>query len=226
MKKILFAFLSVALLAISCKSNDEEVLIIPRDTPSEWMEIGCVNWADQYPRHPDVKFRLWHDGEFFYIEFVVKEPTTRAEQDVQGGFVHLDSCLECYIHPDPENNPYYYSYEWNATGHMFLAWRRSRDELEKAPLDVINSVKTYPSLGTEPFSETALPEPWTLKVAIPVSSMYHTELDSWSGFECNMNFHKCTQGIEDKDFVSWAPIDTPEPTFNKPVFFRPAKFAE
>lgn len=219
----IFAFMW-AVGAFIVSRGEKPYLTVPKGHPSEWMECGCVNWADKFPAHPDVKFRVWHDSEYFNIEYQVCEDSTRAEQTVPGGFVHMDSCMECYIHPDPENSPYYYSIETNAAGQLNFARRTCRDDAEQAPLEVIYSVITEPSLGKEPFGMVALGHPWTLKVSIPASALFHDNLKTWDGFKCNMNVNKCTQGRQNKDFLTWAPVDTPEPTFQKTSCFRSVIF--
>ncbi|MBR1705701.1 MAG: hypothetical protein IJ721_02800 [Bacteroidales bacterium] len=224
MRKACLAPLLAGLSVAACAPKARPDLVVPKGTPSGWMEIGCVNWAEEFPAHPDVHFRVWHDGDFFYIEYKVREELTKAEQDVPGGFVHLDSCVECFLHPDPENSPWYYSLEWNAAGHMFLARRTGRDNPEVAPLAVIESVRTEPSLGHEPFGPVALDGPWTLKVAIPASALFKDGLRTWDGFTCRMNFYKCTQGVENKDFLSWSPVHTPKPSFHNPETFRSVEF--
>ena len=224
LKNLLFSLLAAPLFLFGCAEKAD--LIVPRDTPSEWMEIGCVNWPELYPYKPAVRFRMWHDGDHFYIEFQVEEELTKAEQNVPGGYVHKDSCLECYIHPDPEHNPWYYSFEWNAAGHLNLARRTCRDDAEQAPLDVNFSVTEEASLGSEPFGTIAVGGPWTLKVSIPPSALWHDNVKSWSNFKCHMNLYKCAQGMEKQMYLSWAPIRSEKVTFQKTEFFRPVRFAK
>ena len=196
---------------------------IPFSTPSPWQHIDNVNWAADFPYAPMTAFRGWHDGDNFYIEFKVEEETTKAEQNVPGDPVYMDSCVECFIQPDP-GDPHYYNLEWNAAGHMEMGWRTGRDDAVKAPLSVLESIKTFPSLGSEPFGEKAIPGPWTLKVAIPASALFKSGLKSWSGLECRMNFYKCGDGLKKMHFLSWSPVRTSAPNHHTPQFFAPVIF--
>lgn len=227
-KTLISSLLALASLSGSTPRESRPVTLIPKGTPSEWMECGCVNWADEFPYKPDVRFRMWHDGDFFYIEFEVNEEITKAEQNSPGDFVHKDSAVECFLQPDPENSPYYYSMEWNAAGHLFLAWRKGREDPEVAPLEVIESVQAWPSLGSEPFGETALGHPWTLKVAIPPTALFRNDITSWDGFHGRMNVYKCAQGLpkEKQAFLSWQPVHTPKPSFHNPETFQDVQFEQ
>lgn len=208
----------------SCTSKPD--FIVPRGEPSEWTPCACCNWADQYPYTPDVKFRMWHDSRYFYIEYMVDEELTKAEQTVRGGYVHMDSAVECFLQPNPEADPYYYSIECNAAGYLYLACRTGREDAIDAPLDVNLSVKTEPSCGSEPFSTVALGHPWTLKVCIPTTALFRHHIESWDGFRCRMNIFKCNQGMEKKAFLSWSPVHTPKPSFHNPETFLDVEFEE
>jgi len=199
-------------------------MIIPKNIPSEWMAYECLNWPESYPYKPEVSFRVWHDSAFFHIEFKVREQTTKAEQSVPGGPVYEDSCVECFIQPRPETDPRYYNFEWNAAGHLAMACRTGRNDPEDAPLDVIASVKTEPSLGSEPFGEKSVDGPWTLHVAIPVSALFNSGIEKWDGLKCRMNFYKCGDGLKTMHFLTWAPIDTTSPDYHRPEFFRDVQF--
>lgn len=198
------------------------MLIIPENKPSGWIHCSCCNWPEDFPYKPDVQFRVWHDREHFNIIFRVSEETTKAEQDSVGAPVHRDSCVECFI--QPEDGEKYYNFEWNAAGHLAMAWRSGREDAESAPADVIESVSAVPSLGSTPFGEKSVGKPWTLEVAIPVSALFRSSLSSWKGLRCRINFFKCGDGLKKQAFLSWAPIDTPTPDFHRPEFFREAVF--
>lgn len=197
-------------------------LTIPFKTPSEWHPIECLNWPGQFPYKPELKFRVWHDGKYFFIEYFVEEETSKAEQTVLGGPVYEDSCVECFIKPG--DGPHYYNFEWNAAGKLAMARRTGRDDPEDAPEEVLRSVVVEPSLGTEPFGETALGKPWSLKVAIPCSALFGDRVDRWCGRKMKMNFYKCGDGLKTMHFVSWAPVGTPKPDYHRPEYFAEVEF--
>lgn len=197
-------------------------LTVPYLTPSEWQEIGSLNWPAAFPYKPEVKFRVWHDAEYFHIEYSVLEETTKAEQTVLGGPVYEDSCVECFI--QPEGGAHYYNFEWNAAGKLAMARRTGRNDPEDAPLSALESVKVEPSLGTEPFGEREIGGPWTLKVAIPCTALFGGEVDSWKGKKMKINFFKCGDGLRTMHFVTWAPVMTERPDYHRPEYFGEVEF--
>ena len=140
------------------------MLHIPKNVPSPWYRLGCLNWEGDYPYAPDVQFRLWHDGEHLYIEYQVSERTVRALQDQPGQAVFKDSCVEFFIMPAPLTDRHYYNFEWNAGGVLYLACRTSRQDPEPAPPQVLASVRAESSLGPAPFPERPFEGTWTMKV--------------------------------------------------------------
>ena len=44
-------------------------------------------------------------------------------------------------------------------------------------------------------------------------------LERFDGLQARGNFYKCGDGLPVPHFVSWAPIDTPNPDFHRPEFF-------
>ena len=228
MKKtnIVSVVISAVMMAVLSACAKKADFVVPSGEPSAWAPCACCNWADQFPYTPDVKFRMWHDSEYFYIEYMVDEELTKAEQTVRGGFVHMDSCVECFLQPDPENDPYYYSIECNAAGYLYLACRTGREDAIDAPLDVNLSVKTESSCGSEPFGTVALGHPWTLKLSIPTTALFRHKIDTWDGFKCRMNVYKCNQGMERQAFLSWAPVHTPKPSFHNPETFYNVEFSK
>lgn len=197
-------------------------LTVPYLKPSQWHEIGCLNWPSAFPYKPDVRFRVWHDGEFFHIEYRVMEETTKAEQEVLGDPVYKDSCVECFI--QPSDAPYYYNFEWNAAGKLAMARRTGRNDPQDAPEEVLRSVRVEPSLGLEPFPEKELDGPWTLAAAIPCTALFGGEIDSWAGRKMKMNFFKCGDGLRTVHFITWAPVSTPRPDYHRPEFFAEVEF--
>jgi hypothetical protein len=43
--------------------------------------------------------------------------------------------------------------------------------------------------------------------------------ESLSGKKIKANFYKCGDKTEEPHYLSWSPIDTPEPDFHVPSFF-------
>lgn len=197
-------------------------MLVRKGTPSDWISLENVNWKENFPYKPQVKFRVWHDGESFHIEYKVKEQGTRALQTVLGGPVYEDSCVECFIQPDP-SDPHYYNFEFNPIGMMAMACRTGRNDPEDAPQDVLESVSIETTAGRVAFDEKYVEE-WGLKITIPASALFRSGVEDFSGRSMKMNFFKCGDGLKVPHFVTWAPIDTPKPDYHRPEFFQSVDF--
>ena len=125
--------------------------------------------------------------------------------------VHQDSCVEFFVCPDGKLP--YYNFEFNCIGTIHAARHKG------TPLsdEELSQVKRYPSCGTRPFEELEGMFTWNLLVAIPLSLIglkYEGKPLAMKG-----NFYKCADLTTTPHFLSWAPIDTPEPDFHRPEFF-------
>ena len=196
--------------------------IIPFKKESAVQQIACCNWPDKFPYVPGVTFTVWHDSQYFHIKYNVDEKTVRAEQNILGGEVYMDSCVECFISPG-ENNPYYYNFEFNAAGKVAMARRTGRSDPQSAPIEVLESIKVYPSLGTEPFAERP-GKPWSLEVCIPASALWLDGVQKWDSMKMRMNFYKCGDGLSEPHYITWQPIKTENPDYHRPEFFVPVEF--
>ena len=198
-------------------------MLVRKGTPSDWISLENVNWKENFPYKPQVKFRVWHDGESFHIEYKVKEQGTRAMQTVLGGPVYEDSCVECFISPEAGDG-LYYNFEWNCIGCLDLACRSGRFDPIPAPKEVLDSVKAVSSLGTKTFKETGGGVEWTLRVDIPASALFHHPVESWSGKKFKINMYKCGDGLSKIHYLTWAPVLTEHPDYHRPEYFREVSF--
>ena len=205
------------------------MLKIPFGRLSEPQRLSCLNWAGEFPYMPSVQFRIGYEDNGIHLEYTVDEQSVRALQDVPGGFVYKDSCVEFFFRPSADD-PHYYNFEWNAIGTMYLAWRTGRQDPLNAPEEVLGLVKAKSSLGRKPFAEKPAEGPWTLKLFIPVEAFWKGGLPlkdgkpSLHGLQARANFFKCGDGLKVPHFVTWAPISTPKPDYHRPEFFDVVEF--
>lgn len=199
-------------------------MIIPNDRNRQLQqEISCCNWPDAYPYQPKVAFSAWHDDEYLYLTYKVEEKYTKAEESTFGKEVYMDSCVECFIQPDPED-PHYYNFEWNAIGLLAMGCRTGRSDAEPAPVEVLKQVVVVPSLGSQPFAERIGDNRWTLEVRIPVTALFHHDIDKWTGKDMKINLYKCGDGLTEPHYLTYAPISTENPDYHRPEFFVPVHF--
>lgn len=186
----------------------------------EWQKIDVVNW-EAYPYVPDVKFRVAHTGDRLLIHYRVTEASVRAVAEHDDGRVWEDACCEFFVQPAEEGN--YYNFECNCSGKLLLHGGAKGDR-PSAPEQVLKQVQRWASLGTEPFEERIGECHWELALIIPVSTFFRHNIKDFSGKVMRANFYKCGDLLQTPHFLSWSPIQLPEPQFHCPEFFGKIEF--
>jgi hypothetical protein len=182
--------------------------------------VDKVNWPGAFPDRPDVKFRIAHSGDEIYIKFYVTEQTMRAVYDADGGRPWEESCVEFFLSPGEAGDPVYYNLEMSCAGFGILHARNTLTN-EGGAMPGLSGVRRLTSLPREPFGirEGDGPYSWTLTLAIPVEAYSMSHVPPLSGRTLRGNFYKCGDLLPRPHFLSWSPIDTPEPSFHQPGFF-------
>lgn len=194
-------------------SHDE--IIKTLDEQGTRQTIECLNWKDQFPYRPLTAISAAHSGNYIYIDFIVRCNYLRAVNYENNSSVHQDSCVEFFVCPDGRLP--YYNFEFNCIGTIHAARRTDRHNGTPLSDEELLQVKRYPSCGTRPFEELEGMFTWNLLVAIPLSLIglkYEGKSLAMKG-----NFYKCADLTTTPHFLSWAPIDTPQPDFHRPEFF-------
>ena len=182
----------------------------------EFNPIACVNWKE-YPYQPDVKFRAAHTGDAILLHYQVTEASVRAVATADDGRVWEDACVEFFL--SPESNDFYYNFECNCAAKLLLHGGPAGGERPGATEDVLKSVKRWASLGTEPFEERVGECSWEVALVIPASAIFRHEIADLNGKAMRANFYKCGDLLQTPHFLSWSPIDLPQPKFHCPEFF-------
>lgn len=177
--------------------------------------IDVVNWAD-FPYCPDVKFRVAHTGEAILVNYRVTEASVRAVAPADQGRVWEDSCCEFFVRAEDEDE--YYNFECNCVGTLLVNFGKKGDR-HHAPESVLANVKRWSSLGREPFEERIGECSWELSLVIPATSLFNHDIKDLSGITLRGNFYKCGDLLQTPHFLSWSPIDLPQPCFHCPEFF-------
>lgn len=192
---------------------DEIINLLDSNAPRR--NIESVNWADKYPYHPLTTFAVAHSKEKIYIDFFVRCNFLRAENYLNQSPVSEDSCVEFFVEPDGKLP--YWNFEFNCIGTVNASVRSVRKEPIRLTEEQIATIERYPSCGTRPFRELEGLFTWNLLVAIPLSLIgikYEGKPIAMRG-----NFYKCASAASQPHFLSWNPIDSPEPDFHRPEDF-------
>ena len=187
----------------------------------EFNPIETVNWKE-YPYQPSVKFRAAHIGHAVLLHYQVAEASVRAVATADDGRVWEDACVEFFL--SPESNDFYYNFECNCAGKLLLHGGAAGTERPGASEEVLKSVKRWASLGTEPFEERVCECTWEVALVIPTSAIFRHSIESLDGKTMRANFYKCGDLLQTPHFLSWSPIDLPQPKFHCPEFFGEIKF--
>ena len=189
----------------------------------EYHKIENVDWPDVAPYLPSVEFAIAHNSTSILIHYRVDEATVRAVAAEDHGHVWEDSCVEFFCVPDSTTHRYY-NIECNAAGTLHIAGGAERKGRTYAPAEVMDAVDRWASLGRVPFEEHPSEGVWEVALVIPVSTFFLENVTTLDGVTMSANLYKCGDALEHPHFVSWAPIDIPNPDFHRPDFFRPVHF--
>ena len=169
-----------------------------------------------HPYKPAVSVTPAHTGELLLLKYMVLEKEIRAAHTQINDAVYEDSCVECFISFGGENA--YYNFEFNCTGTMLAGFgngKQHRNLLPEALLQqVITSthiVKNNAAYGDHIY--------WELTAAIPIQVFCHHHLKTWHGLQGRINFYKCGDLLQQPHFISWHPLQWPEPNFHLPDQF-------
>lgn len=176
--------------------------------------IAEVNWK-KYPYLPIVAFDIARGKNDLYIHYFVKGNSLRATVAYDGGPVHLDSCVEFFM--QKPGDKHYMNFEFNCRGICDAALRKSKTYKTALSYDEYARIRRYASVKGGPFEEKTGNFSWELIVVIPFEVM---GLDPDNLPEkIYGNFYKCADETAYQHYVSWSPIDLPEPNFHCPEFF-------
>ncbi len=180
-------------------------------------KIDHISWKD-FPSQPKVSFRIAYAKDTIFLKFYVEENRVSAKRTQINSEIHKDSCVEFFFALGDDEN--YYNLEINAIGTVHLAYGEGRNNRTFIPSHIISrGIKTYSTLGSEPFKSTEDSCSWEMVVCISSSVFcYHPSI-LLEGLDARGNFYKCFDESENKHYLSWNPVETKKPDFHKPGFF-------
>lgn len=179
--------------------------------------VSNANWASDYPYKPQVAFRMAYGDEGLYLHYRVAEDSVRAVAPNDNGHVWEDSCCEFFS--QPADDGMYYNMECNCAGTLLVGCGKEREGRTPAPLEILNGVDRWSSLGRQPFEERTGACRWQLALIIPMRTFFRHEIGSLSGRAIRANFYKCGDALSKPHFLSWSPIEIEKPDFHRPDFF-------
>ena len=191
--------------------RDDEIRLVMRDR-LESNPIDCVNWSE-FPYAPRVSFRIAHSDDALAILFEVEEEHVRAVSLESNGPVWEDSCVEFFVKSPAGEG--YFNFEVNCIGTMLAAKRLSRTEATLFNAEQMGKIRCFGSLAKAPIDSRGAGQKWWMVEVIPFSLLGLKSAPK--SLRCN--FYKCGDKCDRPHFLSWSPIDKPEPNFHCPEFF-------
>ena len=183
--------------------------------------ITFQNWVKAEGVH--ASFDIMHDGSYIYLIYYVKENQVRAINKGYHSPVWEDSCVEFFFSVKGEEDRYY-NFEFNAIGTMLAAYGKDRHNRTPLPDSLLDQIEIIPSLGSKPVGMINKPTHWNLKIRIPIGTFAFTTLEDLSGLDGYANFYKCGDKLDKPHYLSWNPVQTEEPDFHTPRYFRHISF--
>ena len=175
--------------------------------------VDCVNWPDEFPYKPQVKFRMACSDKSIAVLFEVEESHVKAAALENNGPVWEDSCVEFFIMT--ADGKHYINFEMNCIGTILAARRSGRHDAVHFDEGKLGEVRHFTSL---PHKLTDLREEgqswWAVEV-IPFEVLGYESKPS----SLRANLYKCGDKCDKVHFLSWSPIGLPSPDFHCPDFF-------
>lgn len=179
--------------------------------------IKMANWPCDYPYIPEVAFRIAWCEEGVALHYKVNEQSVRALYADDNGNVWTDSCVEFFVRNADSN--VYYNMEFNCIGTVLVGVGDGRHGRRRLPLEKLEQIDRWASLGRTPFEEHCEPTLWEVAIVIPASVFEQHPISLEAGASIYANFYKCGDELTVPHFLSWNPIEVPSPDFHRPDFF-------
>lgn len=183
--------------------------------------IDTVNW-NNFPYAPEVSARMVTTRKGLLIHYHVTEQTVAAIAEIDNGNVWEDSCVEFFC--IPADDGIYYNMECNCAGTLLVGAGKNREGRLRAPLEILEQVERWSSLGRDPFKEKEGPFTWDVVLCVPYSTFFLHQVATLEGKTVSGNFYKCGDKLQQPHFLSWNPIRLPKPNFHCPDFFGTLHF--
>jgi hypothetical protein len=190
--------------------------------------LSLNNFMGDKPSHfPETKVKVRYDKDNIYIIFSVKDRYVKAVAKETHGRVWEDSCVEFFFTPGPDIERGYFNFEANCKGvFLFNFYLNNRETIGNVSADDCKKITISHSLKKNVEQESTEPENWTLEYSIPISilSKYMKVDAPKPGISWRANFYKCANKSSHPHWLTWSPIDYPEPIFHQPEFFGKLNF--
>lgn len=179
------------------------------------LPIDNMYWCD--PVDIVSQAQLCYDEEAIYVRLSTKEANIRAEVTDPLGSPCLDSCLEFFFSPVPEDDRYI-NIELNPLCSMYLGIGHSTGDL----------IRMIPD-GHDVFGPVVerTEEGWNITYKVPVAflNLFFKDFAPAPGKFMKANFYKCGNYCVVPHYFTWNALSGKEGGFHRPCDFGTLEFA-
>ena len=181
------------------------------------------------PEHfPPTYAKLLYNDQALHVYFQVEDRYIRAVAENYHDPVCRDSCAEFFFMPGEDLTQGYFNVEINCTGVLLMYHQTGMDQ-NRIEIDIADcaTLKIWSSLPDGKIDpELPGPATWEIKYALPYDMLrkYAPLTQPKPGAIWRGNFYKCADDTSHPHWISWAPIDHPNPNFHLPEFFGTIRF--
>jgi len=183
------------------------------------LTVEHLNWPEEWSVLPKTEAEITRSDTHLIVHYTVREDYIRAVATEDQQAVWEDSCVELFCQVPGEDT--YMNFETNCVGTMVASRRRSRTE-DVVPFtpEQMATIERWSSLG-ERHAITDMddtPRDWEVEIRIPWVLILGVERPKWP-VQLRANIYKCGDKTRLPHFVSWQPIEAPQPDFHRPECF-------
>lgn len=186
----------------------------------DWTQIPVISIDNRLwtpPTDISATAQLCYDEAALYVRLTAKESQIRAELTDVLDQPCLDSCLEFFFSPMPEDGRYF-NIEFNPNCCMYLGLGSDRYDLTRL-------LPQGPNPLCPQAARTA--DGWEITYQIPVSFIrrFFPDFTPASGKTIRGNFYKCGEQTALPHYFSWNRITSETPDFHRSCDFGVLTFA-
>ena len=182
-------------------------------------DVNTVNWPSEFPYAPVCAGRIARTEGSLVVDFRVSGLDLRAQNKEDNGSQWEDSCVEFFVE-DPDGSVYY-NFEVNALGKVLACSGAGRANRVRRPAEEMEAIARFASVSKVDTEKEGL-QNWRVCIIIPFE-LIGIDPENLPK-KIRANFYKCGDKTAHPHYVSWAPIDTPQPDFHRPEFFGELRF--
>lgn len=182
-------------------------------------DVNTINWPSEFPYAPVCAGRIARTEGSLVVDFRVSGLDLRAENKEDNGSQWEDSCVEFFVE-DPDGSAYY-NFEINALGKVLACCGPDRYHRTPRPAEEMKAIARFASVSKVDVVKEGL-QNWRVCIIIPFELIGIDPENPPKSIRAN--FYKCGDNTAHPHFVSWAPINTPQPDFHRPEFFGELRF--